>query len=445
MPAEKVQPHLFEKGDRIYLVAPVSPFEPGEADIEEFAFSDEVKKGAPNPSFLWLKGNYVESEKANANGHTWTAKELSIKSLTPMYCPVTVMHDPRTAVGLIADTRLLTPEKDNVPRSRIETALALWAHRFPEVAEEVKVNYEQGMLMQSMECHAPYYSCAECGQTFHKLPDGAEQGQWCEHLAENRNAGRILGGVTFTGTGLIFGSRGARGAYSEAHLETALQEEIASAHQEVHQQSSSGPKRKSKRSVIPMEKMEIARSEYDELHKRPTPEELASEKTRADQAEEAKQEAERKLEAEETEKKKVEKERDDFKAKVEEAEEKERKSTLKGERFEKLGGGFLAALGENTKKRLETDAQEMKDEDFEARLVELEELTETERDTKGENETASGENGGGSGDLSREETASASLGGGGGGGDTAPSEAARGSIVGGLVRRSGRPGKGDDK
>jgi hypothetical protein len=34
-----------------------------------------------------------------------------------MLMPVTVMHDPRTAVGTIADVKLLTPEKDGVPRA----------------------------------------------------------------------------------------------------------------------------------------------------------------------------------------------------------------------------------------------------------------------------------------------------------------------------------------
>jgi hypothetical protein len=45
----------------------------------------------------------------------WTAGELAIKGLTPMLMPVTVMHDPRTAVGAIADLALRTPEKRQGP------------------------------------------------------------------------------------------------------------------------------------------------------------------------------------------------------------------------------------------------------------------------------------------------------------------------------------------
>ncbi|MDP2622564.1 MAG: hypothetical protein Q8Q29_02060 [Actinomycetota bacterium] len=437
----KVRPHLFEDGDHIYLVAPVSPFEPNESEIEEYAFASDLKKGAPNPNFLWLRGNYVEADNPNANGHQWTAGELAIKSLTPQYCPVTVMHDPRTAVGLIADTRLLTPETDRVPRSRIETALAIWAHRFPDVAEEIAHNYEQGSLMQSMECQAPFYSCAECGQTFHKLPGGEEEAQWCAHLAENPNAGRILGGVTFTGTGLIFGSRGARGAYSEAHLEQAVQEEIVAAHQELHD-STSRRSEKAQRSVIPMEKMEIARSEYDELKGRPTKDELAAAKDQADDSGTKLKEAESAVETAEAAQKKAERERDEFKDKAERAEEEKRAGELSTERLDKLGKGFKDALGEKTQERLGKQASDMEDDDWEARLGELEELTEVKRDAGSEEDEGAAARGG---DLSREETASTPVGSRRSGGSEAPSGAARASVIGGLVRSSGRRASEDDK
>lgn len=436
----KTRPHIFERGDRIYLVAPVSPFQPNEQDIEEFAFADELKKGAPNPNLLWLKGNYVEADKPNKNGHQWTADELAIKSLTPMYCPVTVMHDPRTAVGLIADTRLRTPEADGVPRARIETALAIWAHRFPDVAEEIAHNYEQGMLMQSMECQAPYYSCAECGQTFHKLPDGSEEAQWCDHLAEKPNAGRILGGVTFTGTGLIFGSRGAEGAYSEAHLETALQEEIAEAHQELHTSKSDTPKRSgtAQRSVIPMEKREISVEQYDELRSRPTQDEFKAVKTEAEESARKLEEAEKAAEEAETAQKKAEKERDEAVEAKEKAEEEKRAADLAASRLDDLGSDFKSALGEKTRERLNKQASELSDDDWEARLTELEEMTEVQRDAgDGESgddgESASGKEG----TVSKDETASANLGPrrSGGSSDT-PTEARRSSVIGGLVKKT---------
>src|SRR3954467_4656095 len=102
---------IFERGDRIYMTAPVQVFTPTEQSVEEYAFAQQVKSQAPNDNIVWLKGQYVEADSPNLNGAQWTAEEIAIKSLTPMLMPVTVMHDPRTAVGTIADVQLLTPEK----------------------------------------------------------------------------------------------------------------------------------------------------------------------------------------------------------------------------------------------------------------------------------------------------------------------------------------------
>jgi hypothetical protein len=224
---------IFERGDRTFIQTPVQRIRPQQSEIEEYAFSKAVKQNAPNENIMWFKGSYVEADRANSNGAQWTAKELSVKSLTPMLMPVTVMHDPRTAVGTIADTKLYTPEKDGVDRVKIDTVLALWAHRFPEAAREAEVNAEQGSLMQSMECYSPWYECSECGELFHKLPDGAERAMWCDHLKASkipddsmRAVGRgsnskrksYIRRCLLHGHRLIFGTRGAKGAYSEAHL-----------------------------------------------------------------------------------------------------------------------------------------------------------------------------------------------------------------------------------
>lgn len=441
MPTAQAQPHVFESGDKIYLVSPISPFAPAEREVEEFAFAANLKQQAPNENLLWLKGNYVEADKPNLNGHQWTAESLSIASLTPMFCPVTVMHEPTNAVGLIADAQLRTPKKDNVPRARIETALAIWAHRFPKIAEEAMHNYEAGMLMQSMECLSPYYSCAECGRTFHKLRDGAEQAQWCDHLSESPNASRILGGVTFTGTGLIFGSRGAEGAYTEAFLETAVREEIVAAHQELHQApTGSRPKSRSRKNI-----MDIDQAKYDELMARPSKEDLQAANDRAEQEKERADKAERAFEVEETAKKAVETERDELKSAKETAEETARKTEMASTRLGGLGKDFKAKLGEKTTEKLTAQAKDLSDEDWEARLVELEELTAVKRDAGGgSTEAASTSTAPGDGNVTKEETASARVGAGGGApAGAAPTQTARSSVVSGLVKRSGVPAKAE--
>jgi hypothetical protein len=148
LPKTSIQEH----GDHVYITSPVQLYEPDAAAIEQFAFATDLRSAAPNPKLLWLRGQYVEADNANSNGDQWTAGDLGIKALTPVLMPITVMHDLRSAVGTIADAKLLTPEKDNVPRARIDTVLAVWEHRFPEVAAEARINASQGTLMQSMEC-----------------------------------------------------------------------------------------------------------------------------------------------------------------------------------------------------------------------------------------------------------------------------------------------------
>lgn len=440
----QLKPRIWEDGDRIYMVAPVAPLELGDKELSELAFAEEMRQSAPNKNLLWLRGQYVEADRPNLNNQMWTEGELAIKSVTPTFMPVTVMHDPRTAVGLIADTSLLTPAEHAVQRARIDTTLAVWAHRFPEVAEECQFNYEAGTLMQSMEAISPYYSCGECGKVFQKLPDHAEKANWCSHLkgdgsskllgAEGSAVARILGNVTFTGTGLIFGSRGAKGAYSEAHLEIN-QEEVAAFHQEAHEriaarESSTRPKSRSKR------KMEIEDRRYEELLAAEQKAKLVPDlEAKVSTLESEKSDAERKVEETETAKVAAETERDDLKKKVDEAAEESAKSELASTRLSALGKGFKDKLGEFTTTRLSEQAKTYSDEEWESRLKELEEMSSVKRDEGGTEDADAdkGNGGGGSGEFSREEVAQAGLATRTGGDGQEASSEERRSVVGSLV------------
>lgn len=373
----------WEQDDKLYIVTPVAPFGPNGTDIEEYAFSKELLGYAPNDNLLWLKGAYAEADKPNLNGQMWTNGEIALKHLTPRLMPVTVMHDPSTAVGLIADARLLTPEADQVPRSRIETSLALWQHRFPEVAEEVMHNYADGSLMQSMECISSSYECSECGTAYPKLPNGAEEDRWCEHLkgesANGRQGARILRDVVFTGTGLIFGSRGSRGAYTDAHLDV-FQDEIANFHTESHRKT----KPKQPRSKTNMDEITIPRSEYAELQKRVPAEDLAAAVKRAEDAEAAQAAAVKETEAAEVAQKAAEDAKAASDKELKDAKEAANASELAEERLGKLGEGFTAKLSDSIKTRLNEQAKSMSDDDWTARLEELAELTGVKADEEAE-------------------------------------------------------------
>lgn len=438
------KPTVFERGDRVYIISPISPFSPNDTEVEEFAFAAELRRSAPNEHIKWLRGQYVEADTPNKNGQVWTAGEIAMKSLTPMFMPVTLMHDVRSAVGVIADTRLLTPDADQVPRSRLDNTLAVWAHRFPEVAEEIDANYAAGTLMQSMECMAPQYDCAECGQTFHKLPGGAERANWCAHLKEGGgHAARILGNVVFTGTGLLFGSLGKEGANPKAHLEVA-QDEIAESHEKAHREMGrpSGRKPKKVRRHTSMAEIEIDSREYAELQQRPTKEALAAAEERASTAESAKAEAERKLEAEEAAKKTAE---DDAKAAKDELKtlkDEKAEADLANERFGKLGAGFVEKLGESTKSNLRRDAGKMEEKAWDERLKEVEEMAGVKRDAKKDDSPTTDDpladppaSSAGADEFSAEEIASSAAGGlsgDSGGSSTQPSVTQRGGVARGL-------------
>jgi hypothetical protein len=365
---------IAEHGDHVYITCPVQIYDPEQAEIETFAFAEALKKAAPNPKIAWMRGQYVEADQANRNSDQWTAGELAIKALTPVLMPVTIMHDLRSAVGTIADARLLTPAANSVPRARIDTTLAVWAHRFPEAAEEARINARQGTLYQSMECISPTFECSACGKMHTRGPDWRKE--WDVHVAEHTLSAasgayapnRILQSVTFTGVGLIFGTRGARGAMPSAHLEV---EELAAMHREAHASTTKVTRPRRTNTV------EIEDSKYEALvSARSTAEAQATDLT-AKLAE-----AERKIECLEAAKVKAEEERDQANVKAQEAEEASRIAAMRDERIGGLGGGFRAKLDklETTAKRVRDQAARLSDEDWEARLVELEETLGVKRD-----------------------------------------------------------------
>jgi hypothetical protein len=314
-----------------------------------------------------------------------------------------------------------------------------------------------------MECLAPRYECSVCRMPFVKLPKGAEQANWCSHLkasqpsggytasrrAENSNASRILRGVTFTGTGLIFGTRGTVGADPEANLE-AFQEEVAEFHAKQHRDTGQKKPRHTRSSK---RMAEIDDREYAELLAAKQERDTLSGKVTGLEAQASKaDDLEKRVTTLEAEKVTEKDRADAAEKKVQEHEEKANQATLRDQRWELLGNAFTEKLDSmpTTKARLLSDAAAMEDQAWDARLKEVEEATGIERAAKkegGGSEGGSGGSGGSGGEggekgskdnpiFSKEEVASFQ--GGSGGGSTqrtnvqTPGE--RRSVVSGLVR-----------
>lgn len=381
----------FERGEFLYIVGPVAPIELGDQGTTELAFASELAKFSPNESLGWLQGRYVEAERANRNGMIWSADELAIKTLSPRFMPVTVQHDMRSAVGMIADTKLV--EAAGTDTTRIDTTLGIWKHRFDDVWAEILDNYQASTLMQSMECQPAYYDCMACDQRFPKLPRGAESANWCAHLAAKRTelagavvttAARRLGNVTFTGSGLIFGTRGSRGAYDDAQLDLVA-EEVA----EFHERSKhpAKPKPKQKRGVMEIEDRDYqallaAQAERDQLRTKVT--DLTETAAKVPQLE-------KDLEAEQIAKKSAETDRDTAKAEADALKETNRSTELASTRLGTLGAGFKAKLPEAVMTRLTEQAKSMTDEDWTARLEDLAAMANVPVDDKGDGSAAAGD------------------------------------------------------
>lgn len=149
-------------------------------------------------------------------------------------------------------------------------------------------------------------------------------------------------------------------------------------------------------------------------------------------------EAERKIETLEAEKATAEEATKAEKKRADDLEAEKAKSGLKADRLSKLGSAFKAKIESlpSVKAKIEEQAGTMSEEDWTARLTEIEELAGVKPDAKLDGDTSTQENAN-NGDapvFKPEEVASVALGGGGGGGGVkAPTEVERGSVVGKLA------------
>jgi hypothetical protein len=182
-----------------------------------------------------------------------------------------------------------------------------------------------------------------------------------------------------------------------------------------------------------MDTIELDRAEYDRLKA-----ERDEYKARAEKAESERDDAVREQEKAEADKVKAEERATAAESKVTDFEEQARQRALADERWNALGDGFLAKLGDSTKSRLQKQAESMSDDDWTARLEEIEDLIEVKRDAKKDgnegDETASRKTGKGKGEFTDEEIARSNAGRGNGGPTGEQSPAVRKSVVAGLFK-----------
>jgi hypothetical protein len=155
-----------------------------------------------------------------------------------------------------------------------------------------------------------------------------------------------------------------------------------------------------------MDTVEIDRAEYDRLKA-----DRDAAIARADKAETELADAIKTSEAAEAEKVKAEERATAAEAKLTDAEEQARQRDLADERWSALGEGFVAKLGDSTKARLQKQASTMSDDDWKARLDEIEDLTDVKRDAGKVEGEGGGDTARRSGEFTDEEIARSNAGG----------------------------------
>jgi predicted RNase H-like nuclease (RuvC/YqgF family) len=173
-----------------------------------------------------------------------------------------------------------------------------------------------------------------------------------------------------------------------------------------------------------METVEVAKTEYDRLQETARVADENAEKVR---------DLEKDNERLETDLKKANDEKAELQSELDKAKEVARQDELAKTRLDALGEGFTEKLGEKTKARLQEQARTMQDEEWDARLDELEEITNVKRDADKDGESGGDGDGNGGQEFSKKEIASFQ-GKGGKPDEGEVSPAARRSVIGSLAK-----------
>lgn len=268
---------------RTIVTAPARSVRVGDELPEAMRHRWEAASGA-NPYYTWIQGHYVEADKANLNGHIWTAADLAVGSSTVRHGPLNWAHETRRVLGTIADNALIAPAAATSvvatvgsggggayptsastavtytnaaitarwqgqlayttqhlaapsaqERPYIAVVCAIWPWVAPGEAKAVQIASDAGQLWLSMECVAREVGCATdgdrvgCGATYPYVQAVTQPDTMCEHLRAGTSGKRMID-PSFMGGGVVVPPRrpGWPGAHAEIMRQAAtLAEQVA--------------------------------------------------------------------------------------------------------------------------------------------------------------------------------------------------------------------------
>lgn len=156
-------------------------------DVEMQAWAERIVTVDPN--FRWLVGNFIESERANQNGHIFPLPELRSGVPTLQYKALNMLHMEQYVLGTFAAGQLVKPDgtelkADEEPEEAqfpiLESLAAMWVRRFPEEFLAIRGAHAEGALFYSHETVPSEVSCPDCG--LRAKFDGLTSDNYCAHM-----------------------------------------------------------------------------------------------------------------------------------------------------------------------------------------------------------------------------------------------------------------------
>lgn len=175
--------------------------------IDDVEKAEDMSPAIHHDSQLrWVTGRYIETDKANRNGHIFPMQDVKANLDTILHKPMNMLHDSYYIVGHYVDAQMKTPDPKD-PKAGdaglnpyVKSDAAFYAWYFPSAYAAVQGAYEDGKLFQSMECVPAALECPSCGLKADYA--GRQSPTYCAHMNKVGGA-KIIHDPTFAGGGLI--------------------------------------------------------------------------------------------------------------------------------------------------------------------------------------------------------------------------------------------------
>jgi len=160
-----------------------------------------------NAGFTYLRGRFVEADRANANGAMWTTEDLQLGGATIAGGPLNWLHDERQIIGSLLQGEMVEGREEASIGNHIVADAAVWKFLFPRQADTIERAAADRNLYYSMECISRAVACVEtagrpgCGEEFSY--GDYDAGRCCNHLRERSSIRRFVDPIFLGGAVIV--------------------------------------------------------------------------------------------------------------------------------------------------------------------------------------------------------------------------------------------------